>query len=299
MGIVAVRRRLIKPIVAPLTLVKMVVVRDVRLVLAAVLLVGMGGCATGVPPAARFPLRSPLGPSVVGRVGYPPTVVLDAGHGGHDPGTAHYGLKEKHLALDIAKHLRAALQEEGIQVVMTRESDRFIPLKGRAAVANRLNADLFVSVHVNANRNRGVSGIEVYYPRESEVSPNASWPPEVSASEIGTPSTTMKSLLWDVMLTHAREESHGLAGSICRTMREALGVRCRGTKPARFVVLRQAWMPSVLVEVGYLTHRAEAGRLRVASYRQAVARAIAGGILAHLQGAAAQGQRMVGRPTEQ
>lgn len=272
--------------------------RDLRATLIAALAFGVWGCATTAPPSVRSPLRSPLGPSVAGRIGVVPTVVLDAGHGGHDPGTAHHGLKEKHLALDIAKHLRAALQEEGIQVVMTRDSDRFIPLKRRTAVANRLNADLFVSVHVNANRNRGVSGIEIYYPRESEVSPNASWPPEVSASEIGTPSTTMKHLLWDVMLTHAREESRRLAGSVCRTMHEALGVRCRGTKPARFVVLREAWMPAVLVEVGYLTHRAEAGRLRVASYRQAVARAIAGGILAHLQGTTAQRQRMVARPRE-
>ena len=273
----------------------MSVARLIRSSVAAALLVGGWGCATMPPSSPRMLLRSPLGPSLAGRTGAVPTVVLDAGHGGQDPGTSHFGLKEKSLTLDIVRALRGLLQQEGLQVTMTRDADRFIPLSQRPDVANRLNADVFVSVHVNANRSRHVSGAEVYYPRESQVSSSALWPPQISASEIGVPSTTVRQLLWDVVLTRSREESQGLASAICHALQTEVGVPCRGTKPARFVVLRESWMPAVLVEVGYVTNRTEAGRLQVAAYRQALARAIANGILAYLQRAEAE-VRAVAKP---
>jgi N-acetylmuramoyl-L-alanine amidase len=215
-------------------------------------------------------------------------VVIDAGHGGHDPGTAHYGLKEKALALDIARRLRTHLQGAGLTVVMTRETDRFIPLSSRPAVANRLSADLFVSVHINANHNRRVSGIEVYYPRESVVSAAAPWPPSITSSELGTPSTSVKQILWDLVLRRTRFQSRRLASSICRSMRDGLAAPCRATKPARFVVLREARMPAVLVEVGYVTNRDEAVRLGNSAYRQAAAQAIAQGIVSYIRDVGAQ-----------
>ncbi|MBI3087541.1 MAG: N-acetylmuramoyl-L-alanine amidase, partial [Candidatus Omnitrophica bacterium] len=88
------------------------------------------------------------------------TIVVDAGHGGHDPGAAHHGLREKDLALDIARRLSAELQARGFSTVMTRDRDEFITLSRRPAIANRIPADVFVSVHINANRSRRVSGIE-------------------------------------------------------------------------------------------------------------------------------------------
>lgn len=240
-----------------------------------------GGCASSTAPPITTPLGSPpraLTPPPAGPIR---TVVIDAGHGGHDPGTAHFGLKEKHLALDIVKRLRVRLQEAGLTVVLTRETDRFIPLSGRPAIANRLNADLFVSVHINANRNRRVSGIEVYYPRQSVVSSSAQWPPGVAPQEIGVPSTTIKQILWDLFLGGSRNQSRRLASAICRSMRHGLEVPCRGIKPARFVVLREAWMPAVLVEVGYVTNHAEAQRLGSSAYRQAAAQSIAEGVIAY------------------
>jgi len=216
------------------------------------------------------------------------TIVIDAGHGGEDPGTSHYGLKEKHIALDIAKRLRADLQDVGLRVVMTREADYFIPLSGRPAIANRLGADLFVSVHINANRNRRVSGIEVYYPRVSVVSSSAQWPPDVSASEVAIPSATVKEILWDLVLGRTRVHSRKVALSICRSMRDGLQVSCLGTKPARFVVLREAWMPAVLVEVGYVSNRDEARRLASTGYREALAQAIANGIVSYIRDLGAQ-----------
>lgn len=211
------------------------------------------------------------------------TVVVDAGHGGHDPGASHFGLKEKHLALDIAKRLRSELQQTGLNVVMTRQTDQFIPLSGRPALANRLQADVFISVHINANRNRRVSGIEVYYPRASVVSANAPWPPSVASSEVAVPSTTIKQVLWDLVLGRARSQSHRLASAICHAMRSGLQVPCRGVKPARFVVLREAQMPAVLVEVGYVSNEAEARRLGSPDYRQAAAESIGRGVAAYIR----------------
>ena len=192
-------------------------------------------------------------------------------------------MKEKYLALDIARRLRTQLQAKGLTVVMTRDSDQFIPLSNRPALANRIHADLFVSVHINANRNRAVSGIEVYYPRTSEVPASAQWPPSVRPAEIGTPSSLIKHILWDLVLWRTRLRSHKLASLICHSMRETLQVPCRGVKPARFVVLREAWMPAVLVEVGYVSNRAESNRLRTAEYRQAAAEAIADGIVTYIR----------------
>ena len=249
----------------------------------------VSGCATApLPPAASVPFRSPPRAEVIPLPSPIQTIVIDAGHGGHDPGTQHFGLKEKHLALDIAKRLSRVLQQEGFEVVMTRETDQFIPLSGRPAVANRLQADLFVSVHINANRNRSVSGAEVYYPRVSVVSASAQWPPAVVPSEIGVPSLTVKQILWDLVLGRTRSQSRRLAVSICRSMRTGMPVYCRGTKPARFVVLREAWMPSVLVEVGYVSNYAEAKRLGSMDYRQSAAQSIADGITSYVRELGAQ-----------
>ena len=262
--------------------------RRIRLLLVGCSLVSVWGCATTHPPSSGTLLQSPPKPYAPALGGPVRTIVIDAGHGGHDPGTSHYGLREKHLALDIAKRLRTSLRDEGFTVVMTRETDRFIPLSGRPAIANRLQADLFVSVHINANRNRNVSGAEVYYPRDSVVAASAQWPPSVSAEEIGIPSTTVKQVLWDLVLGRTRVHSRRLAHAICRSMRDGLPSPCHGTKGARFVVLREAWMPSVLVEVGYVSNQAEAARLRNAQYRQAIAESVARGIVSYVQELGAQ-----------
>ena len=253
-----------------------------RLVLLLSVLSSAWGCATTVPPAA-MPLRSPTSQSSVLLPGPIRTIVLDPGHGGHDPGTSHFGLKEKHLTLDIAKRLRALLEQDGLHVILTRETDQFIPLSRRPAIANHMPADLFVSVHINANRNRRVSGIEVYYPRQSIVSPDAQWPPSVAPEEVGVPSMTIKEVLWDMVLARTRTQSRRLASSICHSMHAGLPAACEGVKPARFVVLREAWMPAVLVEVGYVTNRIEAGRLGKEDYRQATAQSIERGILTYIR----------------
>lgn len=210
-------------------------------------------------------------------------VVVDAGHGGQDPGTQHFGLNEKNLTLDISRRLKADLQAHGLTGVMTRETDQFIPLPQRPSIANRLGADLFVSVHINANKNAAVSGADVYYPRESLVSGSAQWPPGIAPPDIGFPSNVIKQVLWDLVLTRSRSQSRRLASSICRSLHTSLSVPCHGPKPARFVVLKESWMPAVLVEVGYVTNRDEAQRLGSEEYRQAAAHAIAEGVTEYVR----------------
>ena len=258
-----------------------------RFLLAAFLLAASSGCTSAPLTSTSEPLRSPPY-----RYAYPlatpvQTIVIDAGHGGNDPGASHHGLKEKYLALDIARRLRASLQEAGMTVVMTREADQFIPLSGRPAVANRLGADLFVSVHINANRNQGVSGAEVYYPRVSAVSQTAKWPPSVRLAEVGVPTLTVKQILWDLVLGRTRSHSRKLASTICGSLKHGLQVSCK-TKSARFVVLREAWMPSVLVEVGYVSNWEEARQLESSDYRASAAESIAQGIVAYIRETGAQ-----------
>lgn len=263
-------------------------VRPSGSLLAASLLLASGCASEPIAPISspiRSPARSPAASPLQAPIR---TIVVDPGHGGHDPGTSHYGLKEKYLVLDISRRLRAYLAQAGYTVVMTRDSDQFIPLSKRPGAANRLRADLFVSVHVNANRSSRVSGIEVYYPRLSTVAGTSAWPPAVTTAEIGIASTTVKQILWDLVLGRTRFQSRRLASSVCRSMREGLQAPCRAVKPARFVVLREAWMPAVLVEVGYVSNRTEASRLASAEYRQAAARAIAGGILSYIRSLGAE-----------
>ena len=209
------------------------------------------------------------------------TIVIDPGHGGHDPGTSHHGLREKDLNLDIASRLRSQLEDRGLSVTMTRDRDEFISLSRRPAIANRMRADLFVSVHANANRSRQVSGVEVYYPRESQVDAAGLLPPSVEPSELGPATMTVRQILWDLVLTRTRRHSTRMAMRICRAMR-ASGVRCRGVKGARFVVLREATMPAVLVEVGYVTNEEEASRLSNPASRDRIADGIADGLVAYV-----------------
>jgi len=249
-------------------------VRPGRVIAGLLLCAGCAGSSAMSPGAA---LHSPAASSPIG--GFLETVVLDAGHGGEDPGAAYSGLQEKSLNLDIAARLRDALHEAGFSAVMTRDNDRFIALSARAAIANRLDADVFISIHSNANRNRQVSGAEVYFPRVSEVAA-AGWPPHVSPADVSDDSGRVRHILWDLVLSRARTQSRALASAICDAMQQALQTGCQ-VKAARFVVLREAWMPAVLVEVGYVSNQQDAGRLGQAAYRQSAAEAIARGVAAY------------------
>lgn len=213
-------------------------------------------------------------------------IVIDAGHGGKDPGAiGNSGLREKDLVLDIAKRIKEELGGNGIDAILTRDRDKFVSLQRRAEIANNNDVDFFVSIHANANRHRSIKGFEVYYlsdavddeARAIEAAENAFL--KFDDSSFYFRNTSLEATLWDLVYAENREESVELAKHIARAVDTSTSIKNRGIKSARFYVLRGVRMPSVLVEVGYLTNSAEESQMKQTSFRQEIASAIAKGIL--------------------
>jgi len=212
-------------------------------------------------------------------------VVIDAGHGGEDPGAlGRGGLKEKDVNLDVARRLSNILRADGVEVVMTRSSDRFISLLGRVSISNSANADLFISIHSNANRIRSMNGFEVYYVAPSVDDSKRAYnsarsvPIKVKHFEMASNSLALKAIIWDMIYTSNQAESIALSRSICRSMDDNSDSRIIGIKGARFAVLKGTRMPAVLVETGFVSNREEERLLKNSYYRQKLAENIAEGI---------------------
>ena len=210
-------------------------------------------------------------------------IVIDAGHGGKDPGTHAGSLREKDIALDIAKRVRDDLTERGFEVIMTRDKDVFIPLEQRAFIANSREADLFVSIHVNAARNKRARGLETFYLNLATSADAAEVAARENASSGMVRMADVRKLV-DQIVNHSRkEESRELATTMQAAMVTSILGRekhplNRGVKTAGFHVLLGAQMPAVLVEVGFVSNREEARQLRSASHRKKIASAIADGV---------------------
>ena len=211
-------------------------------------------------------------------------IVIDPGHGGHDPGARGSGLTEATLVLDVAKRLQRLLAARpAIDVVLTRDSDVFVPLEERTAIANRHGADLFVSIHANASPNRNARGIETYVLNfASNPQAEALAARENSAS--GRTMGTLPDLVKTIALNNKLDESRDFARMVQDTMYRKLQpvnrkLRNLGVKQAPFVVLIGAAMPSVLAEVSFLSNRAEALLLQQDDYRQRIAQAFFESIL--------------------
>ena len=212
-------------------------------------------------------------------------VVVDAGHGGHDPGAiGKTGLREKDVNLDIARRLAQLLGAQGIEVVMTRSTDKFISLPGRADIANRSGADLFISVHANSAASGKLSGFEVYYITEKvndytrALSSAKNADLNIDNSSFYGSSLDLKTALWDMVYASSRLESIRLAQNICELAERNMGLKILGVKGAPFYVLKGAQIPAVLVEVGFVSNSKEEKYLRNSFYRQQVAEAICDGI---------------------
>lgn len=212
-------------------------------------------------------------------------VFVDAGHGGKDPGTMHNKVKESAVALEVARLLGSLLQANGMEVVYSRTTDRQVKLSERTRMANAAHADLFVSIHVNANDNPSANGFETYFldlASNQQAARVAILENAASDKRLGD----MQAMLAQLML-HARAfESRNLAAdiqrvSLFRLKKRNYTVRSNGVKSAPFHVLLGAKMPAVLVELGYCSNLAEATNLSSAKYRQALAEGIAEGILAY------------------
>jgi N-acetylmuramoyl-L-alanine amidase len=212
-------------------------------------------------------------------------VVIDAGHGGTDPGAiGRSGLREKDVNLDIAKRLSALLRSQGIDVVMTRSRDNFVALSQRVDIANDSGAELFISIHSNANRVKSLNGFEVYY-----VSPSVSDSKRASTSAreedldlddatFAGRSADLKAIVWDMIYTNSRAESIEMARAVCRSMDDNLDAKFLRIKAARFQVLGGVRMPAVLIEVGFLSNAQEERMLRNGYYRQKIAESIGQGL---------------------
>ena len=217
------------------------------------------------------------------------TVVVDPGHGGKDPGAIgrRLHIKERDLTLEISKRLKNILEEHGIKVIMTREDDTFIPLPRRTQIANQSGADLFVSIHINASRARSMNGFECYYLSEAtDDNARAIEAFENSSLKLGEEaavehSNKLDKALWDMTLTENRRESAALASQVCASVESSFATRNRGTRTARFFVLKGTRMPAILVEVGYISNKYEEAKLKQASYIDKVTDAISKGILAY------------------
>jgi len=212
-------------------------------------------------------------------------IVIDSGHGGNDPGAiGRTGTKEKYITLDLAKRLSSLLADDGIQIVMTRSSDKFIPLEQRVEIANNFGAELFISIHANANRVKSLNGFEVYYiTPDVDDSKRAANSATYATLDLGrgcfaSDSLTLKTILWDMIHTNNRAESIRLASFIDRVIARNLNIRILGVKAANFHVLRGTRMPAVLIEVGFLSNYDEECKLKNSYYRQQIANAIAQGI---------------------
>lgn len=236
-----------------------------------------------VPPCLLPRKGLPAGPVFLRPVN---TVILDAGHGGKDPGAiGRYGLKEKDIVLDVAEKAREELEHCGLKVYLTRADDEFIELGERPKVATDKKADLFVSIHANANRSRWVEGFEVYYLTEAVdddmralvAAENA--PLEINQVPFVSSSVHLKAILWDLIYTENRKESVELAKQISLAVAGEMNLSTIGIKGAPFAVLKGARVPAVLVEIGYISNRDGERRLRDPAYRQKMAHAIATGIM--------------------
>ena len=211
-------------------------------------------------------------------------VVIDSGHGGKDPGAiGRTGVKEKSITLDIAKRLKRVLESKGIKVTLTRSSDKYISLTKRSAIANKSNADLFISIHVNSHKSRQPYGFETYYFSQAsdnvakalEVAENAPYLEEDSGNN---PSKNLKAILGDMIYTENIAASKEVAKQICDNTCKIMGLRNRGIKSARFAVLKKTNIPAILVEVGFISNKKEERYLKNSFYRQQIAEGLASSI---------------------
>jgi N-acetylmuramoyl-L-alanine amidase len=217
-------------------------------------------------------------------------IVIDAGHGGHDSGTLGVGgIQEKDVVLDVALRLGKLLHDRlGAEIVYTRADDTFIPLETRTAIANKAQADLFISVHANSSQEPSARGVEVYYlnfTSDPDAMSVASRENAVSTQSVHELSDLVKK----IALKDKIEESKELAGDVDASLYAGLakgneGLRDRGVKKAPFVVLIGANMPSILAEISFVTNPEDAEKLETPEYRERVAESLYEGVAKYAAG---------------
>ena len=215
-------------------------------------------------------------------------IVIDPGHGGKDPGAMAFGLKEKNIVLNVARRTAKILEKKhNYEVMLTRESDTFLPLEERTAIANTRNADLFVSIHVNAHPQKSAKGVETFY---LNLATNTE-AMRVAARENATSThniSELQDILSDLMQNAKINESSQLAEFVQTSLIAGLeehkySIKNLGVKQAPFYVLIGAEMPAVLAEISFITNPEEAKLLQDDNYLQAIAQQIAAGVANYVE----------------
>jgi N-acetylmuramoyl-L-alanine amidase len=217
-------------------------------------------------------------------------IVIDPGHGGHDSGTLGAdGIEEKDVVLDVALRLGKLLHDRlGSEIIYTRSDDTFIPLETRTAIANKAQADLFLSIHANSSPDASARGVETYYLNFTS-SPDAL---ETAARENAVSDQSihqLSDLVKKIALKDKIEESREFAGDVQQSLYGGLqkgnaGLRDRGVKKAPFVVLIGANMPSILAEISFVTNEKDARQLQDPEYRERVAESLYKGVAKYAGG---------------
>ena len=211
-------------------------------------------------------------------------IVIDAGHGGHDSGTlGPGGIEEKDVVLDVALKLGKLLKQRlGADVIYTRDDDTFIPLETRTAIANKAQADLFISIHANSSPDADARGVETYYLNFTSSTDAL----EVAARENAVSDESihqLSDLVKKIALQDKINESREFASDVQQDLYTGLesgnpGLKDRGVKKAPFVVLIGANMPSILAEISFLTNPDDAQELRESAYRERIAESLYRGV---------------------
>ena len=226
-------------------------------------------------------------PPVVGLTSLKPTkkakvVVLDPGHGGQDPGAiSKSGYYEKNITLNMAKETKALLEKAGYKVVLTRDKDVFIPLRGRIKKAHEAQADLFISIHADSAKSSSAQGLSIYTISERASDAEAAALAErenkadiIMEMDLSDIDPQAGSVLLSLAKTEMMNRSVQFAQTVVREMRKNVKLVPNAHKYAGFVVLKSPSVPSVLIELGYLSNRDEDKKLQKKDYRQKLAEAI-------------------------
>ncbi|MEO0253823.1 MAG: N-acetylmuramoyl-L-alanine amidase [candidate division WOR-3 bacterium] len=214
-------------------------------------------------------------------------IVIDPGHGGRDYGAvSKKGTKEKDINLKVAKFLKEELKKEGFEVFLTREEDTFITLSDRTKFANKIGADLFISLHCNASPKvtETSNGVEVYFLSEAKTD----WERAVAALENASlkyeypnekvPDGIIEAILMDMAQTEYLYESQKLAEVLQKSISKELNIQDRGVKQAGFYVLNGCYSPAVLVEMGFITTPSDEKLLKDEKYQKNITKAIVQGV---------------------
>jgi N-acetylmuramoyl-L-alanine amidase len=248
--------------------------------------------ATAVDPPAHEATPTSMGQrSLVRALGLKiGRIVVDAGHGGHDSGTlGPDGIEEKEVVLDVSLRLGKLLKQRlGADVIYTRDDDTFIPLETRTAIANKAQADLFLSVHANSSQDPSARGVETYYLNFTSSADAL----EVAARENAVSDQSihqLSDLVKKITLKDKIDESREFAADVQQNLFNGLedgnrGLKDRGVKKAPFVVLIGANMPSILAEISFLTNPDDARELRDPNYRQRIAESLYRGVSKYIGG---------------